>query len=255
MSLGLLKITDNSYLNYITQQNRAGNTSSSVGFTNVLSTKELESTSKTEMNFEEMWKAKFPGAYYHVMDASKIDQGLWERNDFPFEKFFQDEVDESILEWQPINKEPKMTDSSVQNRLNSTLGQKSIIVPPELEKKMKNDPELAKKVMANVENFIATYPTRPGRICSYLISLDENGEIAHFRVTGGGGLSGPSEEEVRQFKAEQKEKQEKAEEYRRILEETAEKRKENWQETNEEYYRKDILSKAIESYEKNTTML
>ena len=52
---------------------------------------------------------------------------------------------------------------------------------------MKNDPELAKKVMNNVENFIATHPTRPGRILSYLISLDENGDIAHFSVTGGGG--------------------------------------------------------------------
>lgn len=97
-----------------------------------------------------------------------------------------------------------MADSQVQTRLDSTLGHKSIIVPPELEEKMKNDPELAKRVMNNVENFIATYPTRPGRICSYLISLDENGEIAHFRVTGGGGnISGPTEEEQRQFEAYQ----------------------------------------------------
>ena len=49
-----------------------------------------------------------------------------------------------------------------------------------LEEKMKNDPELAKKVMANVENFITTYTAtsvRPGRVCSWLISLDENGDI------------------------------------------------------------------------------
>ncbi len=31
-----------------------------------------------------------------------------------------------------------------------------------------------------------------------------NGDIAHFRVTGGGGhISGPSEEQLRQFEAEQ----------------------------------------------------
>jgi hypothetical protein len=92
-----------------------------------------------------MWQTRFPGAYYHVMDASQISQSVWDRNDFPFEEFFQNEVDESVLNWRSSGKEPTMSDSQVQTRLDSTLGQKSIIVPPELEEKMKNNPELAKK--------------------------------------------------------------------------------------------------------------
>ena len=165
---------------------------------------------KADQSLEEMWTSRFPGAKYHVMDASSISQGVWERNDFPFEKFFDDEVDESVLNWQPSSKDPAMADASVQSRLDSTLGQKAIVVPPELEEKMKNDPELAKKVMERVESFIQNHPTRPGRILSYLISLNEDGEIAHFRVTGGGGyISGPSEAELRQFEEEQKAKQEK----------------------------------------------
>ncbi len=165
---------------------------------------------KADQSLEEMWTSRFPGAKYHVMDASSISQGVWERNDFPFEKFFDDEVDESVLNWQPSGKDPAMADASVQSRLDSTLGQKAIVVPPELEEKMKNDPELAKKVMERVESFIQNHPTRPGRILSYLISLNEDGEIAHFRVTGGGGhISGPSEAELRQFEEEQKAKQEK----------------------------------------------
>ncbi|SCX96757.1 hypothetical protein [Butyrivibrio sp. INlla14] len=177
---------------------------------------------ETDNSFEKMWTSRYPGAKYHVMDASKISQGVWERNDFPFEKFFEDNVDESILKWQPSGKDPAMADGSVQRRLNSTLGQKSIIVPPELEEKMKNDPALAQRVMDKVADFITYHPTRPGRICSYLISLDENGDIAHFRVTGGGGnISGPTKEEQRRFEEEQEEKR------KRLLEKRALEKK--WQ--------------------------
>ncbi len=167
-------------------------------------------SASSESSLKEMWEFKFPGSYYHVMDASKIPNGIWERNDFPCEKFFSDDVDESTLSWTPSGPNPAMTDSHVQSRLNSTLGGKSILVPPELEEKMKNNPTLAKKVMENIDNFIASEPTRPGRILSYLISLDENGNIAHYRVTGGGSrLTGPSPQELRQFEAEQKARREK----------------------------------------------
>ncbi len=160
--------------------------------------------------FQDMWKSRFPGAGYHVMDASNISQGIWERNDFPFEKFFMEEVDESVLNWSPTGKEPDMANAGVQNRLDSTLGRQSIMVPPELEDKMKDDPALAKQVMDKVDSFIANHPTRPGRILSYLIALDENGDVARFRITGGGGhISGPSAEELRQFEAEQTAKKEK----------------------------------------------
>ena len=183
----------------------------SSGFVNTLKeTYSLDNAVSTELSFEDTLKAKYPGAKYHVMDASKISQGTWERNDFPFEKFFEDDIDESVLNWTPTGKNPDMVDSCVQARLGSTLGGKAIVVPPELEVKMKNNPELAQKVMDKVDSFIANHPTRPGRVLSYLIALDENGDIAHFRVTGGGGhISGPSEEELRQFEEEQKTKREK----------------------------------------------
>ena len=184
---------------------------SSSSFVNTLKeTNSLDNAVSIELSFEDTLKVKYPGVKYHVMDASKISQGIWERNDFPFEKFFEDDIDESVLNWTPTGKNPDMVDSCVQARLDSTLGGKAIVVPPELEEKMKNNPELAQKVMDKVDSFIANYPTRPGRVLSYLIALDENGDIAHFRVTGGGGhISGPSEEELRQFEEEQKAKREK----------------------------------------------
>ncbi len=72
-----------------------------------------------------MWQTRFPGAYYHTMDASNIPQGVWERNDFPFEKFFQKDVDESVLDWNPNGANPAMDSSAVQSRLHSISGQKS----------------------------------------------------------------------------------------------------------------------------------
>ena len=178
------------------------------------------------VSFKEMCQARFPGAYYHVIDASNIPQSLWERNDFPFEKFFADDVDESVLNWTPAGAEPPMDGSQVQARFNSILDQTSIVVPPELEEKMKNDPSMANKVMANINYLFAWngYPI-PGRENSALIVLDENGEVARWRLTSGGGLTGPTEEEQRQFEAEQKAKQKRREENARLAEESALKRR------------------------------
>ncbi len=82
----------------------------------------LDNAVSIELSFEDTLKAKYPGAKYHVMDASKISQGTWERNGFPFEKFFEDDIDESVLNWTPTGKDPDMVDSCVQARLDSTLG-------------------------------------------------------------------------------------------------------------------------------------
>ena len=216
---------------------------SSSSFVNTLKeTYSLDNAVSIELSFEDTLKAKYPGAKYHVMDASKISQGTWERNDFPFEKFFEDDIDESVLNWTPTGKDPDMVDSCVQARLDSTLGGKAIVVPPELEEKMKNNPELAQKVMDKVDSFIANHPTRPGRVLSYLIALDENGDIAHFRVTGGGGhISGPSEEELRQFEEEQKAKREKkAKQERENIERSQEAADERRRIQKEIYHRRSI---------------
>ncbi|WP_051555363.1 hypothetical protein [Anaerovibrio lipolyticus] len=215
MDIGSIEKRSNAY--QYSNQNKDKHVSASMFQSTLSKFISSENIEKTKQSFEEMWKSRFPGAKYHVMDASCISQGVWERNDYPFEKFFTDEVDASVLNWQPSGKNPDMADASVQSRLNSTLGKKAIVVPPELEEKMKNNPVLAKKVMERVESFIQHHPTRPGRILSYLISLDEEGEIAHFRVTGGGGhISGPSEAELRQFEEEQKSKKER--QYRQEIE-------------------------------------
>ena len=227
------------------RKNAAADKNGGVSFAELAAAKAAGQSDVSGMSFKDMWQARFPGAYYHTADASNIPQGVWERNDFPFEKFFCNDLDESAVKWKPNGASPAMDSSGVQSRLHSIAGQKSIVVPPELEEKMKNNPELAKQVMAKVKSFIATNQV-PGRICSHLIVLDENGEIARFRASShGGNITGPTEEEVRQFEAEQVAKRKRREEYAHLNEEAALKRRLMEQETDERYYKDSMTKKAV----------
>lgn len=217
-------------------------------------TEQLQKTGKaasaTGMSFEEMLKAKYPEAKYHVMDAYKIPSGIWCRNDFPFEKFFNADVDESVMNWKPSGKEPSMSDAKVQSRLTSTLGKKAIVIPPALEEKMKNDPELAKSVMQKVENHIASSDARlPGVRKSFVITFDEDGEIANFTTVSEGKITVSSSEFVEARKA----REAKHAEYERIAEENAIKRKLREQQETEKYYKTASIAKEAVSaaYEAN----
>ncbi len=158
---------------------------------NNMSFKEKLSGAKEVSSFEDMWKSRFPGAYYNVMDTLKTDGSLWGRNDYPWEKYFTDNMYKSVLDWKPSGPEPAMSDPKVQARISSTIGGKSIVVPPALEEKMKNDPQLAREVMNRVENFVSTQDSTvihckgyfPNPCKGYLIALDENWEIARSCVT------------------------------------------------------------------------
>ena len=87
-------------------------------FAEIAAEKAVDRGKAAGMSFKDMWQARFPGAYYHTMDASNIPQGVWERNDFPFETFFQKDVDESVLDWNPNGGNPAMDSSAVQSRLH-----------------------------------------------------------------------------------------------------------------------------------------
>ncbi|GFI03725.1 hypothetical protein IMSAGC005_02565 [Lachnospiraceae bacterium] len=134
-----------------------------------------------------------------------------------------------------------MLDSKVQAKINSTIGKKAIVVPPELEEKMKNDPVLAKGVMAKVEGLIAEQDImNPNPRKGYLIALDENGNIAHACVTSE-KMSVSSAEFIEARKA----REEKHDEYERLAEESALKRKRMEQETDERYYQTGINKKVV----------
>ncbi len=74
---------------YLAEQYRenAAGKSEGVSFAELAAAKAAEQSDVSGMSFKDMWQARFPGAYYHTADASDIPQGVWERNDFLFEKF------------------------------------------------------------------------------------------------------------------------------------------------------------------------
>lgn len=159
-------------------------------------------------NFKEMWQERFPNAYYHILDASKIPQENWQRNDYPFEKFFAPNLDESVLTWQPSGVEPQMSDASVQSRMDSILGQNAVVVPKELEEKLKNNPQLAKEMMQKIDSLFAQQGFVSTPNTSALIVFDENGNIARFRLTSGGRFSVSSDEFVQAAKKRKQEQDE-----------------------------------------------
>ena len=134
-----------------------------------------------------------------------------------------------------------MLDSKVQAKINSTIGKKAIVVPPELEEKMKNAPELARRVMAKVEGFIAEQDImNPNPRKGYLIALDENGDIVHACVTSE-KMSVSSAEFIEARKA----REAKHAEYARLNEESALKRRLMEQEADERYYKDSMTKKAV----------
>ena len=225
---------------YLAEQYRksVAGKSEGVGFAELAATKAAEKTES--VSFKEMLKSKYPGAYYNVMDTSKIDGGLWGRNDYPWDAYFSEPADESVLGWTPSGAEPDMQSLEVHVKLNSMVGKIAIVIPPELEEKMKNNPELAKKVMERVDNFLLTNST-PGENEGFLMTFDENGEINHACVVGEGKFTVSSSEFVEARKA----REAKHAEYERLAEEAALKRRLMEQETDARYYQSSITQKAV----------
>ena len=175
-------------------------------------------------NFNEMFQStleKYFGQsgqiFYHVFDATSISRENWTHNDFPYEKFLQKNIDESVLTWQPTRNNPSQLNSEVQNKLTATLGKNSIVIPPGLEKKLQTDSKLRQKVLANIKKVFEfhTQPPKikmPGvkeygtKIFGSVTILNSEGEVENCVVTSGGTIMGPDEKTLQQFELEQKRK-------------------------------------------------
>lgn len=197
----------------------------------------LQSLQQPNRNLKDMWKGSFEKYFsqsgqffYHVSDATQISNTVWQHNDFPFDKLTQEKIDSSVFSWQPSRSNPSQLDSKVQAKTQATLGKHSIIVPPELDEKMKQDPELARKVAANIDRIYEIHRPMPPlalpgtkfygtKTYGSVIVLNKDGEVEHSCVTSGGGIIGPDEHTLRQIEREQEIKQKRKDENRRIAEE------------------------------------
>jgi len=157
------------------------------GKTNSVSFQAVLDENMGEQGLEDRLKAQYPGLKYHVLDTSKINSSLWQRNDYPFEMFFEDNLCESDLDWKPTSENPSMLDAGVQARLNAARGKYAVVVPPVLEEKLENNPELSQSIMKKISALIKEQDTVPSSIDSFNITLDDEGNISNYRLSGGGG--------------------------------------------------------------------
>ena len=227
---------------YLAEQYRknAAGRSEGISFAELAAAKATGRSEVSGMSFKDMWQSRFPGAYYNVMDTSKIDGSLWGRNDYPWDKYFNNNADDSVLDWKPSGAEPDMQSPAVRAKMNAMLGKIAVVIPPELEEKMKNNTELAQKVMERVDSFLLTNST-PGENEGFLMTFDENGEINHACVVGELKFTVSSSEFVEARRA----REAKHAEYEKLAEEAALKRRLMEQEADARYYKDSITQKAV----------
>lgn len=188
---------------------------------------------------------------YEKAGNCTVPAAYWQRNDFPFYRFFQEGTTADALNgWTPSAPNPPMDSALVQRNLSYiTAGKMSIIIPEKLQEKMNADPAYAEEIYAKIAKWKTDYDRWDNATAaslgmnvaehqyskSYCLNLDEEGNVKNFVVTGGGGkIVGPSKEEQRQFEAEQAAKRKRRLEYQRALERNARKRAEMEKELEEQ---------------------
>ncbi len=198
----------------------------------------------------------------HVGNA-KISDRNWQRNDFPFWKYFDKNTSADALnDWKPVGANPSQLRSDLQKNYSSIgSGKIAVLIPESLQKKMNADPEYAKQIIAKLQEWKEDYDrwdntTAASYGCydiaeyqaekNYVFDLDENGDVRHCTVSGGGGrLTGPTKEEQEQFEAEQAVKRKRRKEYKEFIEESSLKRAEKEKEEYIKYYINTVIKDSV----------
>lgn len=196
----------------------------------------------------------------HVGNAD-ISSANWQRNDFPFWEYFQEDTSADALNnWKPAGENPPQTRGDLQKNYRSIgSGRIAILIPESLQEKMDADPAYARQIVAKLQEWKEDYDRWDNTVAasygynviehqagkSYVFDLDENGDVRNCTVTGSGGrLTGPTEEERRQFEAEQARKRKLRVQYIEIMEESAEKK---WlkEQENIRFLQNQLLTKSV----------
>lgn len=145
-----------------------------------------------------------------------VSKKHWERNDFPFWKYFEEATTADCLnDWKAKGPDVSEWSSYSQNGAKSIGDSKiTILLPESLKEKMDEDSAFAEQIMSKVSNWKSNYDKYDKAVgislgstalemdvahqaCDYLIELDENGDVENFTVTGpSGGMESSKDENV-----------------------------------------------------------
>jgi hypothetical protein len=140
-----------------------------------------------------------------------VSKKNWERNDFPFWKYFEEATSADCLnDWKAKGPDVSEWSSYSQNGAKSIGDSKiTILMPESLKQKMDEDSEFAEQILRKVTNWKNNYDKYDKAVgislgssagemdlahqnCDYLIELDDNGDVENYTVTGSGGGTEPS---------------------------------------------------------------
>lgn len=188
----------------------------------------------------------------HVGNAD-IPSWKWQRNDFPFWKYFQPNTSADALNnWEPKGENPSQLRPDLQRHYGSIgAGKIAVLMPDSLKQKMDSDPLYAQQIIAKLQEWKEDYDRWNNTVAasygynaaehqaslSYVFNLDENGDVRNCTVTGSGGtITGPTKEEQERFEAEQEAKRKRRREHTKLIEESSMKRAEAEREAIIKYY-------------------
>lgn len=143
-----------------------------------------------------------------------VSKKNWERNDFPFWKYFEEATSADCLnDWKAKGPDVSEWSNYSQNGAKSIGDSKiTILMPENLKEKMDEDSAFAEQIMRKVSNWKNDYDKYDKAVgislgstalemdvahqaCDYLIEIDENGNVENYTVTGPSGGTESSKEE------------------------------------------------------------
>lgn len=181
----------------IISQTKNDKASSQASFENVLSeqTKKLTAADL----FSNLFSTYNVSCKIGECNVSKKD---WERNDFPSWKFFEEGAKANELNhWSASGNDSSFLDNNIVSSWNKTDNRQMVIlIPDQLAAKMESDPDYAKQVLdkvyswqkshADLEKALSEGYGYNGELStfldSYLLRLDEEGNVTDYVVTGPG---------------------------------------------------------------------
>lgn len=180
-----------------------------------------KATSGTEApSLESMLKSKYPGLAYHVFDAST---GYWRtRNDYPHYMLYDQDCDVSVLEnWRPSGENPFygsidgrfIAPKEIHELSNVPPGSKAVVIHPDVQKRMEEDPDYAYEIMETIDNWFAYDIARneafmPGYTVgmSQAVAIGKDGTIVNAAASKSGGTLTRSSDEMVQAYYRRREK-------------------------------------------------
>lgn len=161
-------------------------------------------------SLESMLKAKYPGLAYHVFDAST---SYWRtRNDYPHYMLYDQDCDISVLEnWQPTGENPFygsidgqfIAPKEIHALSNVPPGSKAVVIHPDVQKRMEENPDYAYEIMETIENWFVYDIARnesimPGSTIgmSQAVAIGKDGTIVNAAASKSGGTLTRSSDEM-----------------------------------------------------------